>query len=170
MNRTYDREWLEMRLAKIREVLPDCGISTDIIAGFCSETEEEHQDTLSLFKDSKFNFAFMYQYSERPGTLAARRYADDVPVDVKHRRLSEIIAIQSKNSIELNHLEIGKTHIVLIEGYSKRSEDDLRGRNDKSQVVIFPREHYQKGQYVKVLIERVTQTSLIGKVVEEVKF
>ncbi|MFY8108278.1 MAG: tRNA (N6-isopentenyl adenosine(37)-C2)-methylthiotransferase MiaB [Bacteroidia bacterium] len=170
MNRTYDREWLEMRLAKIREVLPDCGISTDIIAGFCSETEEEHQDTLSLFKDAKFNFAFMYQYSERPGTLAARRYADDVPVDVKHRRLSEIIAIQSKNSIELNQLEIGKTHIVLIEGFSKRSEDDLRGRNDKSQVVIFPREHYQKGQYVKVLIERVTQTSLIGKVVEEVKF
>jgi tRNA-2-methylthio-N6-dimethylallyladenosine synthase len=170
MNRTYDREWLEMRLAKIREVLPDCGISTDIIAGFCSETEEEHQDTLSLFKDAKFNFAFMYQYSERPGTLAARRYADDVPVDIKHRRLSEIIAIQSKNSIELNHLEIGKTHIVLIEGFSKRSEDDLRGRNDKSQVVIFPREHYQKGQYVKVLIERVTQTSLIGKVVEEVKF
>ena len=170
MNRTYDREWLEMRLAKIREVLPDCGISTDIIAGFCSETEEEHQDTLTLFKEAKFNFAFMYQYSERPGTLAARRYADDVPVDVKHRRLSEIIAIQSKNSIELNQLEIGKTHIVLIEGYSKRSEDDLRGRNDKSQVVIFPREHYQKGQYVKVLIERVTQTSLIGKVVEEVKF
>jgi len=170
MNRTYDREWLEMRLAKIREVLPDCGISTDIIAGFCSETEEEHQDTISLFKDAKFNFAFMYQYSERPGTLAARRYPDDVPVDVKHRRLSEIIFIQSKNSLELNQSEIGKTHIVLIEGFSKRSEDDLRGRGDKNHVILFPREHYTKGQYVKVLIERATQTSLIGKVVEEVNF
>jgi tRNA-2-methylthio-N6-dimethylallyladenosine synthase len=125
MNRTYDREWLEMRLAKIREVLPDCGISTDIIAGFCSETEEEHQDTLSLFKDAKFNFAFMYQYSERPGTLAARRYPDDVPVDVKHRRLSEIIAIQSKNSLELNQSEIGKIHtlqLVLILHHGEQVE------------------------------------------------
>ncbi|MFY8019986.1 MAG: TRAM domain-containing protein, partial [Bacteroidia bacterium] len=148
----------------------DCGISTDVIAGFCTETEEEHQDTLSLFEEAKFNFAFMYQYSERPGTLAARRYADDVPAEVKHRRLSEIIAIQSKNSLALNQAEIGKIQTVLIEGFSKKSEDDLRGRNDQNQVVIFPKEHYQKGQYVKVLVERVTQTSLIGKVVEEVKF
>jgi tRNA-2-methylthio-N6-dimethylallyladenosine synthase len=170
MNRTYDREWLQMRLAKIREVLPDCGISTDVITGFCSETEEEHLDTVSLFKEAKFNFAFMYQYSERPGTLAARRYPDDVPSEVKHRRLSEIIAIQSKNSLELNNSEIGKIHTVLIEGFSKRSEDDLRGRGDKNHVVIFPKEQYTKGQYVKVLIERTTQTSLIGKVVEEVKF
>lgn len=170
MNRTYDREWLQMRLAKIREVLPDCGISTDVITGFCSETEEEHLDTVSLFKEAKFNFAFMYQYSERPGTLAARRYPDDVPSEVKHRRLSEIIAIQSKNSLELNNSEIGKIHTVLIEGFSKRSEDDLRGRGDKNHVVIFPKEQYTKGQYVKVLIERATQTSLIGKVVEEVKF
>ena len=170
MNRTYDREWFRARLAKIREVIPDCGISTDVIAGFCTETEEEHQDTLSLFEEAKFNFAFMYQYSERPGTLAARRYADDIPAEVKHRRLSEIIAIQSRNSLELNKAEIGKIQTVLIEGYSKKSEDDLRGRNDQNQVVIFPKEHYQKGQYVKVLVERVTQTSLIGKVVEEVKF
>lgn len=170
MNRTYDREWFRARLAKIREVIPDCGISTDVIAGFCTETEEEHQDTLSLFEEAKFNFAFMYQYSERPGTLAARRYADDIPAEVKHRRLSEIIAIQSRNSLELNKAEIGKIQTVLIEGFSKKSADDLRGRNDQNQVVIFPKEHYQKGQYVKVLVERVTQTSLIGKVVEEVKF
>ena len=170
MNRTYDREWFRARLAKIREVIPDCGISTDVIAGFCTETEEEHQDTLSLLEEAKFNFAFMYQYSERPGTLAARRYADVIPAEVKHRRLSEIIAIQSRNSLELNKAEIGKIQTVLIEGFSKKSADDLRGRNDQNQVVIFPKEHYQKGQYVKVLVERVTQTSLIGKVVEEVKF
>ncbi|MES2381584.1 MAG: tRNA (N6-isopentenyl adenosine(37)-C2)-methylthiotransferase MiaB [Bacteroidota bacterium] len=170
MNRTYDREWFKIRLEKIREVLPDCGVSTDVIAGFCTETEEEHQDTLSLFEYGQFDFAFMYQYSERSGTLAARRYADDIPADVKARRLSEIIALQHKVSIEKNTREIGTIHTVLIEGESKKSENDFKGRNDQNKVVIFPREHYQKGQYVKVLIERVTITSLIGKIVEEVKF
>lgn len=170
MNRTYDREWFKIRLEKIREVIPDCGVSTDVIAGFCTETEEEHQDTLSLFEYGQFDFAFMYQYSERSGTLAARRYADDIPADVKARRLSEIIALQHKVSIEKNTREIGTIHTVLIEGESKRSDNDFKGRNDQNKVVIFPREHYQKGQYVKVLIERVTITSLIGKIVEEVKF
>jgi tRNA-2-methylthio-N6-dimethylallyladenosine synthase len=170
MNRTYDREWFKMRLDKIREVIPDCGISTDIITGFCSETEEEHQDTLSLFDYGKFDFAFMYKYSERSGTLAARRYADDVPEEVKGRRLKEIIDIQHKNSIEINQREIGKTQIVLIEGTSKKSELDAKGRNDQNKIVIFPIENYKKGQYVKVLIEKVTITSLIGRIVEEVKF
>lgn len=170
MNRTYDREWFKTRLDKIREVIPDCGVSTDVIAGFCTETEEEHQDTLSLFEYGQFDFAFMYQYSERSGTLAARRYADDIPADVKARRLSEIIALQHKVSIEKNTREIGTIHTVLIEGESKKSENDFKGRNDQNKVVIFPREHYQKGQYVKVLIERVTITSLIGKIIEEVKF
>lgn len=170
MNRTYDREWFKTRLEKIREVIPDCGVSTDVIAGFCTETEEEHQDTLSLFEYGQFDFAFMYQYSERSGTLAARRYADDIPADVKARRLSEIIELQHKISIEKNTREIGTIHTVLIEGESKKSENDFKGRNDQNKVVIFPREHYQKGQYVKVLIERVTITSLIGKIVEEVKF
>ncbi len=166
MNRTYDKEWLKMRLDKIREVLPDCGISTDAIAGFCTETEEEHQDTIEMFKYAKFNFAFMYQYSERPGTLAARRYTDDIPSEIKLRRLQEIIVVQHQNSMELNSAQIGKVVTVLIEGFSKRSEDDLRGRSDQNALVLFPRENYQKGQYVKVLIERNTQTSLIGKVVE----
>jgi len=166
MNRTYDKEWLKMRLDKIREVLPVCGISTDAIAGFCTETEEEHQDTIEMFKYAKFNFAFMYQYSERPGTLAARRYTDDIPSEVKLRRLQEIIVVQHQNSMELNSAQIGKVLTVLIEGFSKRSEDDLRGRSDQNALVLFPRENYQKGQYVKVLIERNTQTSLIGKVVE----
>jgi tRNA-2-methylthio-N6-dimethylallyladenosine synthase len=170
MNRTYDREWFKMRLDKIREVIPDCGISTDIITGFCSETEEEHQDTLSLFDYGKFDFAFMYKYSERPGTLAARRYADDIPENVKGRRLTEIIDLQHRNSIVKNTNEIGKTHIVLIEGTSKKSDLDAKGRNDQNKIVIFPIENYKKGQYVKVIIERVTITSLIGRIVEEVKF
>ncbi len=170
MNRTYDREWFKMRLDKIREVIPDCGISTDVITGFCTETEEEHQDTLSLFDYGKFDFAFMYKYSERSGTLAARRYKDDVPEEVKGRRLSEIIDLQHKNSIIKNNSEIGTTHIVLIEGTSKKSELDAKGRNDQNKIVIFPIENYKKGQYVKVLIERATITSLIGKIVEEVKF
>ena len=170
MNRTYDREWFKMRLDKIREVIPDCGISTDIITGFCTETEEEHQDTLSLFDYGKFDFAFMYKYSERSGTLAARRYKDDIPEEVKGRRLTEIIDLQHKNSIVKNNAEIGTTHIVLIEGTSKKSELDAKGRNDQNKIVIFPIENYKKGQYVKVLIERATITSLIGKIIEEVKF
>ena len=170
MNRTYDRDWFKMRLDKIREVIPDCGISTDIITGFCTETEEEHQDTLSMFDYGKFDFAFMYKYSERPGTLAARRYADDIPEEVKGRRLTEIIDLQHRNSIIKNTSEIGKTHIVLIEGESKKSELDAKGRHDQNKIVIFPIENYKKGQYVKVLIERVTITSLIGRIVEEVKF
>ncbi len=160
MNRTYDRDWFKMRLDKIREVIPDCGISTDIITGFCTETEEEHQDTLSMFDYGKFDFAFMYKYSERPGTLAARRYADDIPEEVKGRRLTEIIDLQHRNSIIKNTIEIGKTHIVLIEGESKKSDLDAKGRNDQNKIVIFPIENYKKGQYVKVLIERVTITSL----------
>lgn len=170
MNRTYDRDWFKMRLDKIREVIPDCGISTDIITGFCTETEEEHQDTLTMFDYGKFDFAFMYKYSERPGTLAARRYADDIPEEVKGRRLTEIIGLQHRNSIIKNTSEIGKTHVVLVEGLSKKSELDAKGRNDQNKIVIFPIENYKKGQYVKVLIERVTITSLIGKIVEEVKF
>ena len=170
MNRTYDRDWFKMRLDKIREVIPDCGISTDIITGFCTETEEEHQDTLTMFDYGKFDFAFMYKYSERPGTLAARRYVDDIPEEVKGRRLTEIIDLQHRNSIAKNTSEIGKTHIVLIEGESKKSDLDAKGRNDQNKIVIFPIENYKKGQYVKVLIERVTITSLIGRILEEVKF
>lgn len=166
MNRTYDREWLVKRLARIREVLPDVGISTDSIVGFCSETEDEFQDTLSLFRDSQFEFAFMYAYSERPGTLAERKYDDDVTAEIKSRRLAELVALQ--NSISLNKKQdyIGKTYRVLIEGFSKKSNDDLKGRNDQNQLVVFPAgEGYAKGDYVNVLIDRCTMTSLFGKVV-----
>lgn len=166
MNRTYDRDWYKKRLNKIRELIPGCGVSTDVITGFCTESEEEHMETLEMFESSKFNFAYMYQYSERDGTLAARRYKDDIPAETKQRRLQEIMAIQHKNSLALNQAEIGKIQTVLIEGLSKKSAEEMRGRNDQNTVVIFPKENYQKGQYVKVMVERVTQTSLLGKVIE----
>lgn len=170
MNRTYDREWFIERLNRIREILPEVGISTDAIVGFCTETEEEFQDTLDLFKLAQFDFAFMYAYSERPGTLAARKYADDVPADVKGRRLAELIALQNQIGLEKKQQYIGQTYKVLIEGVSKKSDADLKGRNDQNQLVVFPAgEGYGKGDYVNVLIERNTMTSLFGKVVEVVK-
>ncbi|MFN7312222.1 MAG: tRNA (N6-isopentenyl adenosine(37)-C2)-methylthiotransferase MiaB [Bacteroidota bacterium] len=170
MNRTYDADWFKMRLDKIREIIPDCGISTDVIAGFCTETEEEHKDTLAMFEYAQFDFAYMYQYSERPGTLAARKYADDIPADVKNRRLQEIINLQLQIGRAKNEKDVGKIHTVLIEGFSKRSDEDYMGRNDQNKTVIFPvGEGYGKGDYVRVLAERCTQTSLIGKVVEVIK-
>ncbi len=167
MNRTYDRDWFIQRLKKIREVLPDCGISTDVIVGFCSETEDEFQDTYKLFEEAQFDFAYMYAYSERPGTLAARKYADDIPAEIKSQRLAEIIALQNKLSTANNKKDIGKTFKVLIEGFSKKSDQDFKGRNDKNQTVIFPvSAEYKKGDYVNVLIEKTTTTSLIGKVIK----
>lgn len=167
MNRTYDANWFKERLNKIREIIPDCGISTDVIVGFCSETEEEFQDTMHMFSEAQFDFAYMYAYSERPGTLAARKYPDDIDEETKSRRLKEIIALQNSISIEKNKKDIGTIQTVLIEGYSKKSEADYKGRNDQNKTIVFPvGEGYGKGNYVKVLIERSTQTSLIGKVVE----
>jgi tRNA-2-methylthio-N6-dimethylallyladenosine synthase len=167
MNRTYDRAWLETRLARIREILPDVGISTDAIVGFCSETEEEFQDTLEFFKASKFEFAFMYAYSERPGTLAERKYEDDITPEIKSRRLAALVALQNSISLANKQKFIGNTYRVLIEGYSKKSDADYKGRTDQNQLVVFPvGEGYGKGDYVNVLIEKCTMTSLLGKVVE----
>lgn len=166
MNRTYDREWYLERVNKIREIIPDCGISCDIIAGFCSETEEEHQDTLSLMEICQFDFSYMYFYSERPGTLAARRYPDDIPEDIKKRRLQEIIDLQNSISKKKNEARVGQIFEVLIEGDSKKSSTDYKGRNDQNIVCIFPKDGVHKpGDYVKVLIERATTTSLIGQIV-----
>ncbi len=165
MNRTYDREWFMQKVLRIRELIPDCGISTDVIAGFCSETEEEHKESMELMAWAKFDFAFMYFYSERPGTLAARQYPDDVPEEVKKRRLQEIIDQQNRISKEKNTTFIGQTFKVLIEADSKRSAEDWRGRNDANIVCIFPKNGVAKpGDYVNVFIERSTQTSLIGKI------
>ncbi|MBI3233365.1 MAG: tRNA (N6-isopentenyl adenosine(37)-C2)-methylthiotransferase MiaB [Bacteroidetes bacterium] len=153
MNRTYDREWYMSKVKRIREIIPDCGISSDIISGFCSETEEEHRDTLSIIEWAQFDYSYMYSYSERPGTLAARKYKDDVSAEDKSRRLTEIIEVQHKISYESKAKFLGKVSKVLVEGFSKRSQDDLMGRNDQNNIVIFPKGKYKKGDYVNVLIE-----------------
>ena len=164
MNRTYTREWYLNRVDAIREILgEECGISSDMITGFCSETEEEHRETLSLMDYVKYDFSYMFFYSERPGTLAAKKYKDDIPLEVKKKRLQEIIARQQEISLERNKMDIGKVHKVLIEGTSKRSEDYLQGRNTANKVVIFPKEQYQKGRYVKVLVDDCTAATLFGK-------
>jgi len=168
MNRTYDREWYIQKLDRIREVIPECGVSCDIIAGFCSETEQEHQDTLSLIEYAQFDFSYMYFYSERPGTLAAKKYEDDIPETVKKRRLAEIIELQNGIAKAKNKLREGKVQRVLVECTSKRSDDDLKGRSDDNITVIFPRENFVPGDYVDVLVERSTTTSLIGTAVAKV--
>jgi tRNA-2-methylthio-N6-dimethylallyladenosine synthase len=165
MNRTYTREWYKAKVDRIREIIPDCGISSDIIAGFCSETEDEHADTLSIMEYSHYDMSYMFFYSERPGTLAARRYPDDIPEQVKKRRLQEIVELQNRLSAESNRKDIGKTFRILIEGDSKRSSADWMGRNSQNKVVVFPKENtvLQKGDYVSVLIHDSTKATLLGK-------
>lgn len=175
MRRKYDREWYLERVAKIREVMPDCGISTDVIAGFCSETEQDHQDTLSLFEQVCFDSAFMFQYSERPGTLASRHYPDDVPPEVKTARLNEIIALQTKMSLRSNQKDMGKTFKVLIEGPSKRNPDDLCGRAGNNKMCVFPSMAAERatqglaplgaGNYVNVKVVDCTSATLICEIV-----
>ncbi|SOD79139.1 MiaB/RimO family radical SAM methylthiotransferase [Spirosoma fluviale] len=168
MNRTYDRPWYIGKIDRIREILgEDCGISTDMISGFCTETEEEHQDSLSLMDYVHYDYAYMFAYSERPGTLAAKKYADDIPEDVKKRRLNEIIARQLSHSAERNQRHIGQVQRVLVEGTSKRSDDFLCGRNDQNKMVVFPKGNHQKGQYVNVLVTECTSATLRGEVVNE---
>jgi tRNA-2-methylthio-N6-dimethylallyladenosine synthase len=167
MNRTYTREWYMSKVNRIREIMPDCGISSDIITGFCSETEQEHDDTLSLMEFAKYDMSYMFFYSERPGTLAAKRYKDDVPEMVKKRRLQEIIEVQNRLSKESNLQDIGKTFKVLVEGDSKRSELDWVGHTSQNKVVVFPKADHtiQKGDYVLVKVHDCTQATLLGNVV-----
>jgi len=168
MNRTYTREWYLERIDSIRRILGDgCGISHDMIAGFCTETEEEHQDSLSLLEYVRFDFGYMFSYSERPGTPAAKKFKDDIPADVKQRRLAEIIEIQQRISTERNKTLIGTIQKVLVEGTSKRSDADFSGRSDQNKVVIFPRENFKKGDYVNVLITETTSATLRGRAVVE---
>ncbi len=165
MNRGYSREWYLERIDAIRRFMPDCAISTDIITGFCGETDDEHDATVSLMQQVKFDFAYMFKYSERPKTLAERRFADDVPEEVKAKRLTEIIELQLKNSKLSNEKQVGETVKVLVEGASKRSEDQLCGRNGQNAMVIFPRENYEKGQYVLVRITSCTSATLLGEAI-----
>jgi tRNA-2-methylthio-N6-dimethylallyladenosine synthase len=167
MNRGYTREWYLGKIARIREILgEDCGISSDMITGFCSETEDDHADTLALMDAVQFDYAYMFYYSERPGTLAEKKFKDDVSLEVKKRRLAEVIEKQNTHSRLRNQADIGKTYKVLIEGPSKKSNAHLQGRNTANKVVVFPRGHHGKGQYVHVQIEDCTGGTLIGKVVE----
>lgn len=167
MNRTYDREWYMNRIEAIQRIIPECAISSDVIAGFCSETEEEHRDTLSMIEWVKYSMSYMFMYSERPGTLASRKYEDDIPFETKKRRLQEIIAVQNKISLEGNKNDIGKTFEVLIEGNSKRSDEDFKGRNSQNKMIIFPKiEGLQSGDYVEVLVHDATTATLIGEIVQ----
>ena len=165
MNREYSREWYMKRISAIRSIIPDCAISTDIIAGFCTETEEDHNETLSLMEWAGYDFAYMFKYSERPGTKAARKLKDDVPDDVKTRRLNEIIALQNKLSARSKKQDVGRVFEVLIEDRSKRSESRLSGRTSQNKVAVFPAEGRKKGEYVNVKIEGCTPATLLGKII-----
>ena len=169
MNRSYTREWYLDRIAAIRNILPDCAISTDIITGFCDETDKEHQDTLSLMDLVQYDYAYMFKYSERPKTLAERRFEDNVLPEVKGRRLEEIIAKQQAQGLISNQKQLDKIEKVLIEGPSKRSEDHLCGRTSRNAMVIFPKENYSKGQYVMVKILECTSATLFGEIVSSSK-
>ena len=167
MNRGYSREWYFDRVKSIRTILgEDCGITSDMIAGFCTETEEEHKETISLMNDVKYDYSFMFFYSERPGTLAAKKFADDIPLETKKRRLDEIIKKQSELSALRNRLDLNKVHKVLIEGTSKKSDEFLQGRNTANKVIVFPKGNKSKGEYVNVLVESCTAATLFGKIVE----
>ena len=166
MRRRYTREWYLQRVERIREIMPDCAITTDVIAGFCSETEEDHKDTLSLFEKVAFDAAYMFYYSERPGTLAARKYPDDVSIEVKTRRLEEIIALQNRLSLESNRRDIGKRFTVLVEGPSKKTPADLCGRNPQNKMCVWPDTRHKAGDFVEIEVLDCTQATLICKEAE----
>lgn len=166
MNRTYDRDWYIGRIQAIRRIVPNCAISSDIIAGFCTETNEEHQDTLSMMAWADYSMSYMFMYSERPGTLAARKYADDIPEEIKKQRLNEIISLQNNISREHNARDVGKTCTVLIEGDSKKSADEFKGRNSQNKMIVFPKVNgFKPGDYVQVQIESSTSATLKGQMI-----
>ena len=166
MRRKYDREWYLERVAKIREVMPDCGLTTDVIAGFCGETEQDHRDTMTLMENVVFDSAFMFAYSERPGTLASKVYPDDIPYEVKTARLNEIIALQGRMSLKSNEKEIGKIHKVLVEGPSKKNPQELCGRAGSNKMCVFPSRGEKPGDYCLVKVVSVTSATLLCDRVE----
>lgn len=165
MNRKYTREWYMNRIETIRTYIPDCGLSTDIITGFCGETEEDHRETISLMEWARFDFAYMFKYSERPQTLAARKYTDDVPEHIKGQRLNEIIRLQQKLSLESNKKDLGNIYEVLVEGLSRKSDQHLSGRNSQNKMVVFPAVNHKPGEYVLVNITGCTAATLTGEAV-----
>jgi tRNA-2-methylthio-N6-dimethylallyladenosine synthase len=169
MNRTYTREWYMAKIDSIRKILPGCGISADIITGFCTEEEQDHLDTLSIMQYANYDYSYMFFYSERPGTLAQKRYTDDVPLAVKKRRLQEVVDLQNRLSLESNLRDIGKTFTILIEGDSKKSADDWMGRSSEGKVFVFPKgnSELKKGDYVKVTARDCTQGTLLGDIIHQ---
>jgi tRNA-2-methylthio-N6-dimethylallyladenosine synthase len=167
MNRTYTREWYLAKVKRIREIMPDCSISSDIITGFCTETDEDHLATLDIMEKSGYDYSYMFMYSERPGTLAAKRYPDDIPFEVKKKRLDEIVSMQNRLSYESNKKDIGTTTEVLIEGNSKKSNQDWMGRNSQYKVVVFPKagHHLKPGDYAMVKVHDCTQGTLMGTII-----
>ncbi len=165
MNREYTREWYMDRISAIKRIIPGCSISTDMIAGFCTETDEDHKESLSLMEWAVYDFAYMFKYSERPGTKAARKLKDDVSEELKSERLTEMIALQNKLSAKSKKQDVGKVFEVLIEGSSKRSPENLSGRTSQNKVVVFPGKGHKKGDYVKVKIERCTSATLLGEII-----
>ena len=165
MNRKYDREWYLDRIAAVRRIIPDCGLSTDVFCGFCGETLDDHAQTLSLMREVGYDSAFMFKYSERPGTFAARHYADDVPEEEKIRRLNEIIALQNELSLESNRRDIGKTFEVLVEGYSKRSREQMCGRSQQNKMIVFPKGNAKPGELVMVRVTDASSATLLGEIV-----
>ena len=163
MNRKYDREWYLNRIAAVRRIIPDCGLSTDVFCGFCGETLEDHAQTLCLMREVGYDSAFMFKYSERPGTFAARHYADDVPEEEKIRRLNEIIALQNELSLESNRRDIGKTFEVLVEGYSKRSREQMCGRSQQNKMIVFPKGNAKPGDLVVVKVTDASSATLLGE-------
>ena len=165
MNRTYSREWYISKVNRIKEILPDCGLSTDMIAGFCTETEEDHAESLSLMEYCKYDLAYMYFYSERPGTLAERRFEDDVPLETKKRRLQELVDLHRIHSLESMQKDVGKVFKVLVEGISKKNKDQACGRNDQNKMIVFPKSDFKNGDYVTIKVIACTAGTLIGEAV-----
>lgn len=168
MNRTYDRAWYLERVQSIRRILPACGISTDIITGFCGETASDHQETLSIMQEVKYNLAYMFSYSERPGTPAEKKFADDVPAEIKSSRLAEIVDVQHKQQHHLHRQDVGLVYEVLAEGVSKRSEDHLFGRTTQNKVIIFLKDKVEVGDYVNVKVKAFTSATLFGEVIHRI--
>jgi tRNA-2-methylthio-N6-dimethylallyladenosine synthase len=168
MNRTYTREWYMAKIDQIRNIIPECSISSDVISGFCTETDADHQNTLSIMEYSRYDMSYMFFYSERPGTLAARRFSDDITLETKKKRLQEIVALQNRLSSESNKKDISKTFKVLIEGESKKSKNEWMGRTSQNKVIVFSKENYdyKKGDYVFVNVNGCTQATLLGKIVK----
>lgn len=168
MNRGYTREWYLERIEAIKKIIPECAISTDIITGFCGETEEQHKETLTLMNEVAYDYAFMFFYSERPKTLAERKLDDDVPLEIKKRRLQEVIGGQREMALKHNKDAVGKKYKVLVEGFSKKSEEFLFGRNSRNAVIVFPKEKYKAGDYVEVLVEDCTSATLLGTAIKQI--